>query len=95
MFYAQKITLDSKIPFERIRLNGISTFPTDPELFESTEWVASIVKSSAIAFSASADVRREHETANKSSKGASTVWSTRTTESYLAFLDVSKLQRPS
>ena len=61
MFYPQKITLDSKIPFERIRLNGTSTFPTDPELFESTEWVASIVKSSAISFSASADVRREHE----------------------------------
>ena len=61
MFYAQKITLDSKIPFERIRLSGISTFPTDPELFESTQCVASIVKSSAISFSASADVRREHE----------------------------------
>ena len=70
MFCAQKITLDSKIPFERIRLNGISTFPTDPELFESTEWVASIVKSSAIAISASADVRREHESVESTRRDA-------------------------
>ena len=70
MFCAQKITLDSKIPFERIRLNGISTFPTDPELFQSTEWVASIVKSSAITFSASPDVRREHESVESKRRDA-------------------------
>ena len=70
MFCAQKITLDSKIPFERIRLNGISTFPTDLELFQSTEWVASIVKSSDIAFSASADVRREHESVESTRRDA-------------------------
>ena len=70
MFYAEEITLDSKIPFERIRLNGISTFPTDPELFQSTEWVASIVKSSAIPFSASADVRREHESVESTHRDA-------------------------
>ncbi len=34
------------------------------------------MKSSAIAFSASADVRRERETANESSEGASAVWLT-------------------
>ena len=70
MFYAQKITLDSKIPFERFRLNGISTFPIDPELFQSTEWVASIVKSNAIALSASADVRREHESVESTRRDA-------------------------
>ena len=61
MFSTQKITLGTKIPFERIRLNGISTFTIDPELFQSRESLASIVKGSVIVISASTDVRRKHE----------------------------------
>ena len=55
----EKIT-QVQIPFEQICLNGIATFTIDPELFQSTEWLVTIVKTSAIAFLALVDISFAH-----------------------------------
>lgn len=57
----QKNMLGAKIPFERIRLNGILTFTTNAELFESMQCLPSMEKLVPLHFQHRTNVRHEHE----------------------------------